>query len=175
MSNQARFLELFLANEADLKAFIRSLVRDRTDSDDVFQTVAMRLLEKFDSYDPARPFGPWSRGVAAKEVLAMRRASGRCPTPFSPEVVARIHDSFESSLAPAASDPRSEALGRCVQALPEHSRNMLGLRYRESLSLAEIAQRLDRTTAAAQRALSRIRQQLAECIERALSIERGDA
>ena len=167
MADQTRFLQLYLANETSIRAFLYSLVRDRREFDDVYQTVVLRLLEKFDRYDASRPFGPWARGVAANEVLAFRRSEGRCPTPFSPEVVGHILDSFEARLA-AESFDRQEALDECLKSVPEESRQLLALRYRESLPMADIAARVGGTMAATQRAIARLRVRLGECIERRL-------
>ena len=168
LSDQTQFLRLYLANDSSIRAFLHSLVRDRRDFDDVYQTVVLRLLEKFDTYDPQRPFGPWARGVAAKEILAFRRHQGRCPTPFSPEVVAHILDSFETRLASRPAD-REEALSECLKVLPEESRELLALRYRDSLSMTKIAEQVGRTATATQRAISRIRAQLGDCVERRLT------
>jgi RNA polymerase sigma-70 factor (ECF subfamily) len=171
MANQRRFMELYLAHEDGLRSFVRALVRTRTDFDDVFQTVVLTLWERFDTYDETRPFGPWARGVAAREVFQARRDSGRRPTPFSPKVVEAILDSFDrhaSSQAPVSQ--RLEALERCLEALPGRARRLLSLRYFDGLSLAEMALRVGSTLGATQRSLSRARQQLAECVRQRLLV-----
>lgn len=175
MADQAYFLELFLSNEADLSAFLRSLVRDTHDFEDTFQAVALTLWRKFDQYDQSRPFGAWARGVAAREVLLLRRDLKRQPIPFSPESVAAILDAFEHRLASnTARGERIELLEVCYRALPESSQQVLWLRYTQSLAIAEIAERLGRTAAATQRSLSRIREQIAECIQRRLDAQKGE-
>ena len=58
MSTRDDFLEHFLRHEADLKAFIGSLVPDSHLRADVFQDVALTLWQQIDSYDPARATGP---------------------------------------------------------------------------------------------------------------------
>jgi RNA polymerase sigma-70 factor, ECF subfamily len=175
MADESQFLGLYLAHEEGLRAFVRALVRDRSEFDDAFQMVVLTLWEKFDTYDKTRPFGPWARGVAAKDVFQVRRESGRRPTPFSPEVVEAILDSFERRLT--SNPPEShqlEALEHCVGALPGRWRRLLDLRYTDGLSLAEMAGRIGRTLGATQRALSRVRQQLADCVkQRLLIIARG--
>ena len=133
----------------------------------------MTLWRKFDTYDPSRPFGPWARGVAVREVLQMRRDSVRCPTPFPAEVVTGLLEAFERHIATSPdTGARMEALKRCIDALPTKSRKFIQLRYRDSRSIADIALRVGSTAAATQRALSRIRARLAECIGRRLSIVR---
>jgi RNA polymerase sigma-70 factor, ECF subfamily len=171
VADQEQFLRLYLKNEDQIKAFLRILVRDRCDYDDVCQCVAMTLWRRFDKYDDSRPFGPWARGVAVKEVLQMRRESARCPTTFPAEIISELLEAFERRVASApAGGTRMDALKQCLDALPPQSLNCVQLRYRESFSIPDIAQRIGSTAAATQRALSRIRARLAECIDRRLSI-----
>jgi RNA polymerase sigma-70 factor, ECF subfamily len=176
VTRNADFLPLFMANESQIRAFIRTLVCDPRDVDDVFQAVALVLWQKFDTYDTSRPFGPWARGITAKEVLAMRRGNARCPTPFPPEVVVALLDEFERYVSSRGSDSEiAEALERCVEALPAASQKMLQLRYGQSLQIQQVASYLGQTLAATQRALSRIHKKLAECIEKRLAVtHRGE-
>lgn len=168
---KAEFLPLFMTNEASIRAFIRALLYDPHVIDDVFQAVALVLWKKFDSYDARRPFGAWARGIAAKEVLSMRREMAKCPTPFSPEVVTAILDEFERVVDDRGmASERMEAMELCVEALPASLREMLALRYGKSMKIERVAEAFGRTVAATQRALSRIRKQLAECIKQRLAI-----
>jgi RNA polymerase sigma-70 factor, ECF subfamily len=64
---------------------------------------------------------------------------------------------------------RAEALERCVETLPKPYQEMLRLRYGKSLKISQVASAFGRTVAATQRALSRIRKRLAECIENRLA------
>jgi RNA polymerase sigma-70 factor (ECF subfamily) len=171
MVDHANFLEFFLAHENALRVFVRTLVRDRSEFDDIFQTVVLTLWKKFDTYDPTRPFGPWSRGVAIKEIFQMRRESGRRPTPFSPETVQAILESFEREVTSRTEvSSELEALERCVEALPSKWKQLLDLRYSNGLRIAEMADKNGNTLASTQRELSRARQQLADCIKRRLTL-----
>ena len=170
-SSTEQFLPLFLSNEAEVRAFIRALVRDPQLVDDVFQAVALVLWRKFGSYDHERPFGRWARGIAAKEILVVRRGMARCPTPFSPDLIIEILEKFDGFVeSRGMASERLEALEHCVEALPSASREMLMLRYGNSASIPQVASALRRTVAATQRALSRIRKRLADCIENRLAI-----
>lgn len=64
MADRDAFLMLLLRNEAELRAFTGSLVRDRETREDIFQEVALALWQQADRYDPQRPFGAWARGIA---------------------------------------------------------------------------------------------------------------
>ena len=171
MPEQEQFLELYLANEASLRSFVRAIVRDRSEFDDVFQSVVIVIWKNFATYDTTRPFGPWCRSIAAREILRLRRKSGRCPTPFSPEVVEAILDSYEhSSALENSTSARMDALEQCIEALPDDSSELLALRYRRSLSIREISDLCGGTVASVQKALSRLRFRLAECVERRLAM-----
>src|SRR5262249_51402554 len=139
----SEFLKRFLQHESDLKAFIGSLVRDPHARDDVFQDVALVLWEKYSSYDATRSFGAWARGIAGKRVMQRWEREGRTPLPFSPRAIEAIADAYERT-ASNASD-RAGALELCLESLPRRSRDLLTLRYEQSLTLNEIATRLGRT------------------------------
>ena len=57
---QQRFLSLFLRSEQEVFRCVAALVPNVTDAEDIVQQAAMALWEKFDTYDPARPFTPWA-------------------------------------------------------------------------------------------------------------------
>lgn len=171
VADHSEFLELFLANEVSLRSAVRVLVRDRSELDDTFQTIALTLWRKFDSYDASRPFGAWARGVAVKEVLQARRESGRRPTPFSPEAVQAILEALDRQEAiQKDASGQFEALERCIEALPRRWRQLIDLRYADGLCLSDMATRINRTFAATQRDLSRARRQLADCVKQRLGI-----
>jgi RNA polymerase sigma-70 factor (ECF subfamily) len=163
----SEFLKRFLQHESDLKAFIGSLVRDPHARDDLFQDVALVLWEKYSSYDPARSFGAWARGIAGKRIMQRWEREGRVPLPFSPRSIEAIADAYERT-ASSAFD-RAGALELCLERLPRRSRHLLTLRYEESLTLNEIAVRLGGTLDAVHKALSRIRSRLQECVQKRLA------
>jgi RNA polymerase sigma factor (sigma-70 family) len=88
-------------------------------------------------------------------------------------LVSSLLEAFEHHVATATdTGARMEALKKCLEALPGRSRKFIQLRYREAFSIADIAAELGSTSAATQRALSRIRARLADCIGHRLSIVR---
>ena len=174
MDDRERLITLLLTHEADLRAFIGSLVRDRHRRDDVFQEVALALWREFDRYDPTRPFGAWARGVAANKVLQARDRDARAPVAFSPETVRAILDAYDRTERPAAF-ATADAVRACVERLPAHSRSLVGMRYDEGLDCGEIARRLGRSVDAVYQSLSRVRAVLEECVRRTLASEGGAA
>jgi RNA polymerase sigma-70 factor (ECF subfamily) len=168
MSSRDDFMQHFLRHEADLKAFIGSLVPDAHLRADVFQEVALTLWQQIDHYDPERSFGAWARGVAANKVLQMRHRSARFPIAFAPETIQAVLDAYERTEDEAGE--RTDALRQCLRLLPEKSRQLLALRYEENLPCEEIARRLRGSIEAIYQSLSRLRGRLEECIRRRLTL-----
>ena len=165
---QEKFLTLFLEHQAGLRAFIGSVVRDRSVRDDLLQETALVLWREFERYDRSRPFGGWARGIAAKKLLQRLDRGSPWPARLPPEVLPAILAAYDRTDDQA--DARHEALADCLSALPDKSRTLLALRYEQGLSLAQVAEQVQSTMDAAHKALSRIRLKLQECIERRLRI-----
>jgi RNA polymerase sigma-70 factor (ECF subfamily) len=162
----AVFLELFLAHEGELRAFIGAVVRDAQAREDVFQEVARTLWRNFGRFDASRRFGAWARGIAANKVLEEHRRRARSPLSFAPEVVEAIRDAYDATEErPGA---REEALRQCVQNLPEKSRTLLALRYGDGLKCTSIARRLGHSVDSVYQTLSRLRTALESCIRQRL-------
>jgi RNA polymerase sigma-70 factor (ECF subfamily) len=171
MDPHEEFLGLFVRQQADLRAFVGSLVRDREARDDVLQEVALVLWREFHRYDRRRPFGAWARGIAAKKIMQRWEQTNRQSLVFSPEAVQAVLDAYERT-EPTAS-LKADALQHCLEQLPDKSRHLLALRYEEALKLHQIAERLNSTLDAVHKALSRIRSRLQECVERRLAAVQG--
>ena len=173
MDRHEQFLRLFLQHQADVRAFIGSVVRDPHARDDVFQEVALVCWRDFDRYDASRSFGAWARGVAANKVKQWWERSRRGPVAFSPQTVDAILDAFNRTESDVS--PRLDALRACLEELPQKARRLLTYRYQLSLRPAEIARRLEATRDAVYKALARIRVRLEDCIRRRLALEERGA
>lgn len=165
MDSHEAFLRLFLAHEADLRAFTASLVRDVHVCDDVFQEVALTLWKEFSRYDPTRPFGPWARGVAANKVLQSRGKAARSPLLLSDEAVRAVAEAYDRTESPAsAASPMFDGLRHCLEQLPDKSRALVNLRYEREMKVTAVAERIGAGVDAVCRALSRLRRRLQECV-----------
>jgi RNA polymerase sigma-70 factor (ECF subfamily) len=162
----ADFLRHFLIHQSDLKAYIGSVIRDRSLRDDVFQDTALSLWESFDRFDSEKSFGAWARGVAIKKILQQHRKTGRIPLATDPQVLEAILEAFDQTAH--ETNDRQQALQNCLEKLPEKSREILALRYEESVRGEEIASRLSTTRDAVYQSLARIRTKLESCIRKQL-------
>jgi len=160
---QQRFLSLFLRSEREIFRYVAALVPNISDADDIVQQTAIALWEKFDAYDPARPFTPWACRFAlnkARQWIARRR---------------RWQVLLENGLAEELEQRRKELgpelearlshLEGCLEHLPEEQRNLVEGYYFHREGIERLAQKSDRTVAATYKMLQRIRHSLQACIE----------
>lgn len=163
MPQRDAFLKYLLAAESDLRAYIGSLVPDRHTREDLLQEVALALWEQFESYDAARPFGAWARGIATNKILQRRERDSRFPLPFREQAILAVQAAFDR--AEADTPARFEALTECLAKLAPQARQLISWRYEQGWRAAQIARESQRSVDAVYQSLSRIRTTLAECIQ----------
>jgi RNA polymerase sigma-70 factor, ECF subfamily len=168
---QEHFTQLWTQAQSTVACFIHTSVRDRGQAEDLLQEIAMTLLRKFAGYDSSKPFLPWAMGVAKFAILGSRRDYARSRLIFDEALLERISNTFLEA-APAQ---REEAafLDICLNKLAPKAREMVRLRYYDSLDSGEIARKLGANEVAIRVGLLRIREQLRKCIESQILLERS--
>ena len=116
-------------------AFVRSLVTDFHESEEVLQRVAVTLVRKYGQYDPARPFVAWALGVAKLEALMFLRERRSERLVFDDALVARIAESHER--AAQEPSPMPQFVSECVEELDGRARQAIQLRYGGNLRTAQ--------------------------------------
>lgn len=148
--------------------FVRSFVRNRADADDVLQEVALTIVDRFENYDPSRPFIGWALGVARNLVKAhFRKQLRRPPTIEDETAVDRVADAFET-IQPELEDMK-EALSECIERVPAVDRQILSMQYEEDLKPAAIAEKVGKTANHVAVLLHRLRAGLRQCVERKMN------
>jgi RNA polymerase sigma-70 factor (ECF subfamily) len=160
----------FLGQRRPLLAFLHGLVRDADLAEEMLQEVWVRLAEAVEKGHEVRDLLSWCRGTARNLVLHHFRSLRTRGVVADSRLVELAAQAFDEA---QASDDRSQWLIDCVEALPEHSRSVLRMKYADGLRAAEIARRQQRTEDAVMKALSRIRQALADCIQQRRAAEVG--
>ncbi len=167
-----RFVGLLMGCERSLHGYILALIPHLADADEVMQETSLQLWEHFDSYDPSREFVAWARTIAYRQACLFYRKSSRVPrmsSQFLETVAARAEERA------ADLDERQHALADCLGKLSDTKRDLIKQYYAGGMTLAQVAETTNRTTAAVQKALERTRVALHDCIERAMRREeRGD-
>lgn len=168
------FMDLFVADQAIIYAFVRSLVPNYTDAEEVFQQVAMTLWRKRDTFDPALgTFRAWAMGVARNHVRNFDRQKIReyRLQVFAPDVLDRIAEGwqdFEESWS-----ERQSALKICIGKLPPTDRRRLERYYSKEGKASELAASEGIPLRTFYRKLQKLREILLNCISRTMEAEEG--
>jgi len=170
--DKQEFLRHFLSSESSLRGYILTHVRDFEVAEDLLQQSALVLWQKFEQYDPGRPFLGWALGVARLEILnAARRRPGRSLVESDLDgLVVGEYLRLESELP-----LRRQLLRSCLKHLPASMTEAVRLRYEEGFNLDQIAARLGKSLAAVKVTLHRARISLQDCVRMKASTPGGRA
>ena len=121
----------------DVLNYVRSIVRDHHEAEDITHTVFAKLITAINRYEErAVPFAAWITRVARNATLDHLRARRQIPV----EEV-RTTDPGDNGVELE----RRQCLQEALAGLPEEQRRVLLLRHVVGLSPPEIAERLGRT------------------------------
>lgn len=160
------FLALFTKCQGRIQAFIRTLVHDPSQADDVFQATSLVLWRSFATFRRDAEFLPWALGTARHQVLLHWRTRRRDRHVFSEALLADIADSAAAAVESA--EARLTALEGCIAGLSERQRDLVRMFYGENKPAAAIAEHWGRTVHAVYKALKVMRRALFECVSRRL-------
>jgi RNA polymerase sigma-70 factor (ECF subfamily) len=138
------------------------MLGERREAEDLTQETFVRAYQRLNTYDPARPFGPWIRRIAANMCLNHLKRNRRIWLPLDDE-----HDLPDAGpgvdLATAVEEKVDRSRIRdAIQALPPHYRAVIELRHFQGLSYEETARALSLPLSDVRSHLYRARQLLAE-------------
>lgn len=160
---------LFIRHTAALRGYVLALVPDLNRAEDIVQEIFLVVTDKAADFEPGSDFLAWVTTIARYKVLESIRSAGRQAGSLSPSVV-------EALAACAPTDGEAEpaavaALTGCLDEIAPRARQVIDLRYRDSLKPADIARRIDWTAPAVSVTLSRARASLRKCVEARLEDE----
>ena len=135
--NRQAFGELVGRHQAAVRRVARAVTGDEHDADDAAQEAFLSALDRLETYDRKRPFGPWLMRIASNAAIdLLRRRAVRRAEPLDEALTA-------SSRSPARDAEHMElraALGAALAALPERQRAAVTLFDLEGYAHAEIAE-----------------------------------
>jgi RNA polymerase sigma-70 factor (ECF subfamily) len=156
----------FQRERVRLIAYIRSLAGDADLTEDLFQEVSVVVLQKAGEFVTGKDLQAWCRGIARNLVLREREKARRLRIFEDDRLVDLVDTAFAENAEREGIDSQRSMLRQCMDLLASGSRELVELRYGSGLSLRQVAERLKRTEAAVQVALSRTRRWLSECAQR---------
>ena len=141
-----------------------------SDRDDLFQDIFIKIHQRADQYDAARPLHPWLFTVVANTVRSYfskkKLRSFFVWEPAPEEVPEEVKDPAPDSEARASAKETAAWLERAIAALPMPQREVLVLATIEDLPLKDIASVLDMPLNTVKTHVRRARLRLVECYER---------
>ena len=165
------YLRLLATHERALSTYVFSLVSSSADAADILQECKLALWRMFDRFEPGTNFLAWARAIALHQILNHRRAAKRRPeTPHERDFIEAV--AAEIDRRAEELDRRAEHLRLCLEKLPERHRAVVVWRYYDECDVEFIAARSNRSVLAVYRLLSRIRENLNDCISRQLAAAR---
>ena len=160
------FMALFLEHQPRIYAYIRSLLYQRADADDVMQETSAVLWKKFGDFEKGTHFDRWAFRTAYHQVRYFRQKKAREGKRllFSDNVLELLSD--EAGEMRVTDDGTREALEHCVTKLDTDAQHLLALRYAPDATNRDVARHVGRSESAISRHLSRIYHSLMQCITR---------
>ena len=166
VSNSSANIAVYFAREQPrLRAYIRSLVFNPTDVDDILQDVALIAIENSDRYEPSRPLNAWILGIARNRILKYFESQKRQRHCLGSEVVELLTTSMESE---PAGTPDLDHLQNCLAKLDPKQREILIQRHTPGMTSHQIAQEIGYTDTRMSRFLNGLYAALMKCVQREL-------
>jgi RNA polymerase sigma-70 factor, ECF subfamily len=120
--------------------FVRS-TGNRSDADDLFQEVWIRVVRAAGEFDSAQRFSPWLYRIAVN--LLRDGARRRAARPWDVTFDGALPEQGDGGPAPddlAVAGQEAAALHRAIATLPAGQREVLVLRYLEGMAEREVAE-----------------------------------
>lgn len=164
-AEREELIRQFQRDRLRLLAYLRTLVGDPNQAEDLFQEVSVVVLEQAERFERGRDLQAWCRGIA-RNLARRARVAAQREAALGGELGELVERAFAENAERELADRRLDWLRECLARLAPAAQRLVDLRYRDGLKLRQIGTALDRTEGAVQVALSRVRQGLAECLRR---------
>lgn len=170
--SQSEMVTLISASQTRLLAYIFSLTANREAAEEILQATNLVIWRKADTFEKGSNFIAWAFKIARLQILEHRSKATRDQFVYSQELVDELTHTVASHRDFCGMSERQDALLACLEGLPASRRELLWLRYRDSMQLADIAKEIGKNVSATGVLMHRLRQLLLDCIQRRLT-EKG--
>ena len=160
----SEFVGRMMTAQPRLRAYVRMMVYNPSDVNDILQNVATVGWQKYGQYDPARSFDAWVMGIARNCVFEYLREQGRRANPLTNEVIELLE--AEATEASSSATELEEALDTCLGKLSADDHRLVSTRFEKTQTNRGVSKLLNMSEATVSRALNRIYAQLLICIKK---------
>src|SRR5277367_2099068 len=141
-SSSEQFITLLNAAHGRLLGFLRVMLGNNADAEDVLQRASMTIWRKFGEFDPSKDFFTWASSFAFYEAKNFQRVSARSRLHFDEELMERLAEERVVDLDHR--EARLAAVDRCIEELGETDRELVRDFYLNKTEVAALAERLGR-------------------------------
>lgn len=167
------FATLVERYQRTLYYFVVGKVADDTEAKDIVQKTFVVAFRNLAEFRTGESFFAWLKGIALNHCRnEWRRYQSQA------RLAGRLLEEKRGELELASFDARADegerrlaALRHCLEQLSPQEQTVVELRFVQELPLAAIGEQLGRGAEAARLFLFRIRQRLADCVRKRLSLE----
>lgn len=161
------FIKLYLANERRIYGFVRALVPNWSDIDDIIQETAAILWSKFDHFEKGTDFSAWALKIARYQILNYYKTQRKNKLYFSEEMIEVL---AEKSLTKNPNiDERLSILKKCLQKLKSYELSLIQMRYEPGSSTKRVAEQTGKELHFLYRLFNKIHAKLLLCIRQTLA------
>jgi RNA polymerase sigma-70 factor (ECF subfamily) len=160
-AQSAEFVLLLTQHQSDIYLYIRSLVLDPNEADEILQETNLVLWEKRSQFRVFTNFRAWAFQIARYKLL-QRRAEQKRNFTFSDALVDQLIS--QATCYEESDNDLMDKLRHCVDKLAAEDREVIIRRYSTLAACEDIAKTIGRPVRSVYKTLSRIRQELFDCI-----------
>ena len=161
-----RFTTLLVTHQPAILGFIRTLLPQTGEAEDLLQKTCLIAWQKFDQFDETTKFSTWACQIAYFEVKNYLRTRARDRHVFSDEVLEQLAEETPQDAERLAAE--RAALHKCVEKLVPDERDLLAQAYATGTTVQQIAERIGKSANSLYKQLNRIRRRLHACITKRL-------
>src|SRR6187401_2837018 len=154
-----QFITLLNAAHGRLLGFLRVMLGNSADAEDVLQRASMTIWRKFGEFDPSRDFFAWASSFAFYEAKNFQRVSARSRLHFDDDLMQRLAD--ERIVDLEHRDARFAAMDRCIEELDAPGRELVREFYLNNTDVGALAERMGRAPQTLYNKLNALRRLLA--------------
>ena len=162
-------MRLFVKHEPSLRAYARTLLPDWNAVDDAIQEASVTMWEKHGDLDGGEGFLPWGKAIVRFKCLSLISALRGDRHLLSDAVLELLASEGEATEADQHVAARG-ALRTCLGDFTDLHREVLLSPYSED-GVVGLAKSRDKTANSLYKLLGRLRDKLATCVRRRVSLE----
>ncbi len=161
------FIKLYLANERRINGYVRALIPNWSDIDDVIQETVTVMWSKFDGFQKGTNFSAWALKIAHFQVLKYYKDRKNNRLYFNQEVIASISEKVAAKSSNA--DERLSILRKCLERLQSNDLSLIQMRYEPGSSTQSVSRQTGKEAHVLYRLFNKIHAKLLMCMRRTLA------